>query len=30
VDLFPDWDRGLERIVAVMRKAAREKSQRAA
>lgn len=30
VDLFPDWDRGLARIVAVMRKAARQKDQRAA
>ncbi len=30
VDLFPDWDRGLERVVAVMRKAARQARRPAA
>lgn len=30
VDLFPDWERGLERVVAVMRKAARQARRPAA
>ncbi len=30
VDLFPDWERGLARIVSVMRKALRQRNQRAA
>jgi hypothetical protein len=30
VDLFPEWDRGFDRIVSVMRKAAKKGGQRAA